>query len=110
MIRLREGEKVKQNEIVNGNTEVLMGKMKERENKPVSQDAKDWTTNFNLNASNNPPSFWATHKLFSEQYLEYFSQNHNIKSLSLRLSNVYGPINRINVLNKMVLNKIIYLA
>lgn len=64
----------------------------------------------NENASNNPPSFWATHKLFSEQYLEYFSRNHNIKSLSLRLSNVYGPINRINVLNKMVLNKIIYLA
>ena len=46
VIRLREGENVKQNENVNGNTEVLMGKMKERENKPVSQDAKDWTINF----------------------------------------------------------------
>ena len=64
----------------------------------------------NETTSNNPPSFWAIHKLFSEQYLEYFSKNHNIKTLSLRLSNVYGPINRIDVLNKMVLNKIIYLA
>ena len=37
---------VLQEEIINENTEVLMGKMKERENNPISQDAKDWTIDF----------------------------------------------------------------
>ena len=37
---------VLQEEIINGKTEVLMGKMKERANNPISQDAKDWTIDF----------------------------------------------------------------
>ena len=47
---------VLQEEIFNGNTEVQMEKMKEQENKPISQDAKDWTIEFFENCT--PKILW----------------------------------------------------
>lgn len=41
--------------------------------------------------SENPLTIYDLHKLIVERYLKYYSDNYGIKSVSLRLANVYGP-------------------
>lgn len=56
--------------------------------------------------NNSPPSIWAIHKLISEMYLKYFHEVCGMKTLSLRLSNIYGPTDRLEIFSRVVLNKI----
>ena len=50
---------------------------------------------------------WAVHKLTAERYLQLYSQQFGINSISLRLANVYGPTARLSVMTRVVINKII---
>jgi UDP-glucose 4-epimerase len=45
----------------------------------------------NESCSENPLTIYDLHKLIVEKYLKYYSNNYGIKSVSLRLANVYGP-------------------
>ena len=60
--------------------------------------------------SDNPASTWSVHKLMAEQYLRVYYKTCNINSVILRLSNVYGAVPNGNVINRMVLNKMIHMA
>ena len=60
--------------------------------------------------SDNPASTWSVNKLIAEQYLRVYYKTCNINSVILRLSNVYGAVPNENVINRMVLNKIIQMA
>ena len=66
---------------------------------PVNEDNRD-----------NPLTLWAIHKLMGEQYLRLYAEKYNISSISLRLSNVYGPSARSDVVTRVVLNKMIHQA
>jgi len=61
----------------------------------------------NESCRDNPPSLWSVHKLMAENYLRYYAQAYGIKSVVLRLSNVYGPTARQEIITRMVLNKMI---
>lgn len=54
-----------------------------------------------------PLTIWAIHKLTAEHYLQLYSQQFGINSISLRLANVYGPTARLSVMTRVVINKII---
>ena len=54
-----------------------------------------------------PLTMWAIHKLTAEHYLKLYSQQFGIKSISLRLANVYGPTARRPVMTRVVINKLI---
>jgi len=54
-----------------------------------------------------PLTMWAIHKLTAEHYLQLYSQQFGIKSISLRLANVYGPTAHWPVMTRVVVNKVI---
>jgi len=54
-----------------------------------------------------PLTLWAIHKLTAEYYLQLYSRQFGIRSISLRLANVYGPTARRSVMARVVLNKVI---
>ena len=54
-----------------------------------------------------PLTMWAIHKLTAEYYLQLYSQQFGIQSISLRLANVYGPTVRRSVMTRVVINKVI---
>jgi nucleoside-diphosphate-sugar epimerase len=63
---------------------------------PVNEDSRD-----------DPLTMWAVHKLTAEHYLQLYSQQFGIKSITLRLANVYGPTARWSVMTRVVINKVI---
>ena len=54
-----------------------------------------------------PVNIFGINKLTSEKYLELYSNDFGIKSVTLRLSNVYGPTSELKNLLNVSLNKII---
>jgi len=66
---------------------------------PVNEESRD-----------NPLTMWAIHKLMAEHYFHLYAQKFDIQSTALRLANVYGPTPRSSVMNRVVLNKMIYQA
>jgi UDP-glucose 4-epimerase len=64
-----------------------------------------WPVNENIR--DNPPSLWSIHKLMAENYLRVYGQKNGIKSVSLRLANVYGPTTRKDAVTRVVINKMI---
>ena len=63
---------------------------------PVDEDNRD-----------DPLIPWAVHKLMAESYLRLYAQRHGIKSIILRLANVYGPTARRSAMTRVVINKMI---
>ena len=59
------------------------------------------------NTESRPLAEWSAHKLLAENYLKIFSDRLGMKTVTLRLPNVYGPVLRKNVMNRMVMNKVI---
>ena len=59
------------------------------------------------NITSNPPAEWSAHKLLAENYLKIYSDKYGLKTVTLRLPNVYGPVPRKEVMNRMVINKVI---
>ena len=57
--------------------------------------------------TSNPPAEWSAHKLLAENYLKIYSDKYGLKTVALRLPNVYGPVPRKEVMNRMVINKVI---
>jgi UDP-glucose 4-epimerase len=55
----------------------------------------------------NPPAEWSAHKLLAENYLKIYSDKYGLKTVTLRLPNVYGPVPRKEVMSRMVINKVI---
>jgi nucleoside-diphosphate-sugar epimerase len=66
---------------------------------PVNEDTPD-----------NPLTMWAVHKLTAENYLRLYAQQFGLKSITLRLANVYGPPVRSSTANRVVINKVIGMA
>lgn len=60
--------------------------------------------------SDNPVSTWSAHKLLAEQYLRVYNKKCDLKSVILRLSNVYGPVPNKKVVKRVIINKIIHNA
>lgn len=60
--------------------------------------------------NSNPGSLWSAHKFLAENYLSIYSQRYGIKTLSLRLSNVYGPSPNKKAIGNVVINKMIIKA
>jgi nucleoside-diphosphate-sugar epimerase len=58
----------------------------------------------------NPVTIFGIHKLMAEKYLQYYSREFGMQTVTLRLSNVYGPTSRRDRAVQVVLNKIIYNA
>ena len=54
-----------------------------------------------------PLTMWAIHKLTAEHYLKLYSQQFDIKSITLRLANVYGPTARWPAVHRVVINRVI---
>jgi len=54
-----------------------------------------------------PLTMWAIHKLTAEHYFQLYVQQFGIKSITLRLANVYGPTERWSVMTRVVINKVI---
>ena len=42
----------------------------------------------------NPVTIFGIHKLMAEKYLQYYSREFGMQTVTLRLSNVYGPTSR----------------
>lgn len=63
---------------------------------PVNEDNRD-----------NPLTMWAVHKLTAENYLRLYAQQYGLQSISLRLSNVYGPTARRSAMERVVINQVI---
>ena len=63
---------------------------------PVTEDNRD-----------DPLTMWAIHKLTAEHYFQLYSQQFDIKSITLRLANVYGPTAHWPVMTRVVINKVI---
>tara|TARA_Y100000034_G_C6876831_1_gene401165 strand:+ start:190 stop:1077 length:888 start_codon:yes stop_codon:yes gene_type:complete len=59
------------------------------------------------NVKSDPPAEWSAHKLLSENYLKIYSDKFGLKTVSLRLPNVYGPVPNREIMNRMVINKVI---
>ena len=55
----------------------------------------------------NPPAEWSAHKLLAENYLKIYSDKYGLKTVTLRLPNVYGPVPKKEVMSRMVINKVI---
>lgn len=69
---------------------------------PLSQEVSEKTPD-------NPLTLYAINKLASERYLRFYMETSDIQSVTLRLSNVYGPLpcNDYNLSNRVVLNRMI---
>jgi len=63
---------------------------------PVDEDNRD-----------NPLIPWAVHKVMAESHLRIYAKSHGIKSIILRLANVYGPTARRSAMSRVVINKMI---
>ena len=63
---------------------------------PVNEENRD-----------DPLTVWATHKLAAEHYFRIYAQQFGIKSIALRLTNVYGPTARCSIMTRVVVNKVI---
>ena len=61
----------------------------------------------NEKTMSNPPAEWSAHKLLSEYYLKIYHNKHGLKTITLRLPNVYGPVPNKKVIDRMVINKVI---
>ena len=61
----------------------------------------------NENTKDNPSSEWSAHKLLSEHYLRIYSNKYGLKTVVLRLPNVYGPAPNKDAMDRMVINKVI---
>jgi UDP-glucose 4-epimerase len=59
------------------------------------------------NAPSDPLTPWAVHKLVAEQYLRISALEHQLKAVSLRLANIYGPTPRKAFIRNVVLNHMI---
>tara|TARA_Y100000590_G_scaffold468093_1_gene649458 strand:+ start:3038 stop:3958 length:921 start_codon:yes stop_codon:yes gene_type:complete len=57
-----------------------------------------------------PMGVWAAHKLLSENYLNIYHNIYGVKSVILRLPNVYGPTANSNTVERMMINKVIKIA
>lgn len=66
------------------------------DNLPVNENTKD-----------NPLTIYATHKLLAENYLNYYRENFKIPSITLRLTNIYGPSVDVEVSQRVVINKMV---
>jgi nucleoside-diphosphate-sugar epimerase len=55
----------------------------------------------------NPLTVYAIHKLMAEKYLQYYAREFHLQSVTLRLSNVYGPAPDDESAAHVVLNRII---
>jgi len=66
---------------------------------PVNEDNHD-----------DPLTMWAVHKLAAEHYLRLYARQFGIKSITLRLANVYGPTVRWSVNDRVVINRVIVKA
>jgi len=58
----------------------------------------------------NPTSLWSVHKLVAENYLHIYAQKFGIKSVILRLANVYGPSVNPHAVANVIINKAIIQA
>lgn len=63
--------------------------------------------NIDENSKNNPLSEFSSHKVLSENYLRFYYLKYKVKSIILRLPNIYGPVRNKNNFKKVVLNNII---
>ena len=54
-----------------------------------------------------PMSIWSLHKLIAESYLNHYSQHQEIKSVCLRLPNLYGPSRELRTFSRSAVNKMI---
>ena len=61
----------------------------------------------NESTLDNPQTIFAIHKLLAENYLNYYRNKFFIPSISLRLSNIYGPSKDRNLSSRVVINKMI---
>jgi len=61
----------------------------------------------NEKCHDDPPSPWSVHKLAAENYLRIYSKRYDIRSVTLRLANVYGPAGRVESMSRVVLNRMI---
>ena len=61
----------------------------------------------NENIKSNPPAEWSAHKLLAENYMRIYSSRYGLKTVVLRLPNVYGPVPKRETINRMVINKVI---
>ena len=57
--------------------------------------------------TDNPLTLYAIHKLMAEKYLRHYAREFQLQSVTLRLSNVYGPVPDHNIAARVVLNRII---
>ncbi len=60
----------------------------------------------NEKTPDNPMTIYAIHKLLAENYLYHYRTNLNIKSMTLRLANVYGPSATADLSKRVAVNKI----
>jgi len=58
----------------------------------------------------NPPSLWSVHKRAAEDYLRVYAQRYGVESIILRLANVYGPSACPDLIDHVVVNKVILQA
>lgn len=61
----------------------------------------------NENIRDDPSAFWSAHKLLAENYLRVYYKKYNIKSVILRLPNVYGPVSKRDTIDRMVINRVV---
>jgi len=54
-----------------------------------------------------PKSIWSLHKFLAEKYLNYFNRNSSVKTLCLRLPNLFGEPRNIKKISNSSLNKMI---
>tara|TARA_R110000851_G_scaffold296961_4_gene452180 strand:+ start:1098 stop:1973 length:876 start_codon:yes stop_codon:yes gene_type:complete len=52
-------------------------------------------------------AIWSAHKLLGENYLRILNKLHNVKYTVLMLPNVYGPSTSIDLMDRMVVNRVI---
>ena len=57
--------------------------------------------------ADDPLTIYAIHKLTAEKYLQYYAREFQIQSVTLRLSNVYGPVPEYHIGARVVLNRIV---
>ena len=54
----------------------------------------------NENTKANPSAEWSAHKLLSEHYLKIYNEKFGLKSVVLRLPNIYGPVQDKDIIRK----------
>jgi len=57
-----------------------------------------------------PLTAWGVHKMFQEQYLQYYGRRYGIPSSTLRLPNIFGLSERREVSDRVVINRVISTA